>query len=65
MSALSIARLPKSHFVVAANPIFLISEIDYRIGASLAFEVLETDSSSLADLVGQREYFTLDGGQPF
>lgn len=65
MSALSIARHAKSHFVVAANPIYLLSEVDYRIGALLTFEVMEADSSLLPDFVGQREYYSLDGGQPF
>jgi hypothetical protein len=51
-------------FVVCANPIFPISDLDWQEGATLTFEVLEGDASVLAKQLGKVREYSL-GQQPF
>ena len=59
MAALSIL-LPGGVAVALANPVHPVSEVDLRDGATLAFEVLDADSSSLKRLIGKVESFVFE-----
>jgi hypothetical protein len=39
---------------VAANPIFILSQVDDRRGAEIAFEVFEEDTGILNTLIGKK-----------
>jgi len=43
-----------------ANPIYVTSDMDFRRGAKVIFEVLEADASSLKRLLGEMGTFALD-----
>jgi predicted transcriptional regulator len=58
MAFLSIDR--DGMMVGCANPIYLTSDPDYRTGAKITFEVLESDAGFLKRLVGKVETFGFD-----
>jgi hypothetical protein len=63
MACLSI--LIEKMFVICAKPIFPISEPDWRDGATLTFEILADDASSLEHHLGRTEHFCLGSEAPF
>jgi hypothetical protein len=45
--------------VVVANPIYLVGFEELLEGASLSFEVLDVDASSLKSMIGETQFFVL------
>jgi hypothetical protein len=60
MNALSVFAKEGGTVSGCANPIYLTSEVSFRPGDKLTFEVLEQDASQLKSLVGKFELFGLD-----
>lgn len=63
MSALSVFS-EEGVALGCAYPIYLTSEISYKRGAKIAFEVLERDASYLKRMVGEKDMFGIDPQQP-
>ena len=63
MAALSVLH-EHGFFVGCASPVFLTSELDTRKGATLTFEVLDVDASSLKAMIGKVETFGLGSDSP-
>lgn len=63
MACLSI--LDNGIFVACANPIFLTADVDVAPRKLLEFEVLESDSRSLAKLREELKTYMLDASVPF
>ena len=45
---------------VAANPIFILSQVDDRRGAEIAFEVFEEDAGILKTLIGKKRLYYIN-----
>ena len=45
---------------VAANPIFVLSQVDDRRGAEIVFEVFEADAGILKTLIGQKRLYYIN-----
>ncbi|HLJ26497.1 MAG TPA: hypothetical protein VKY85_07290 [Candidatus Angelobacter sp.] len=64
MAVLSI--LADNIMLGCASPVYLLSQMDYRRGAKIMFEVAEEDASHLKTLIGQMETYGFDPRQrPF
>lgn len=57
---MSLLSIHKDGTVATCANIFLTFPAIFRLGASLAFEVLESEASLLKELVGRTETFCLD-----
>jgi hypothetical protein len=62
MSCLSV--FDQGIFVKCADPIFQLSDLDLRVGGTLAFEVFEDGAASLRLRIGEERRYLLDS-QPF
>src|SRR6266481_4513294 len=45
---------------VAANPIFILSQVDDRRGAEIAFEIFEKDAGILKTLIGKKRLYYIN-----
>ena len=52
-------------FVVAANPIYVLSKYDVAPGSSIDFEIIEPDAELLQAHVGTVHVFSIDGTATF
>ena len=50
--------------VSCADPIFLTSGLDYRLGAEITFEVLDVDALGLKRRLGKVEQYGIDSSRP-